>query len=334
MNKFIDLTHEVSVMQFQKHESLSAKAWIASDISELEWVVPIDKRALQEIDRMIKSINAYSVTMFLRTPDEFHIPHLRSIYREIKRRLDKGNGFAVIDCLPIEEYPIGDIISVFWVLGQLLGPNVAQKWDGTMIYDVMDTKQTFGYGVRGSATNVELVFHNDNAFGVRVPDHVGLLCEHPAKEGGLSRFCSLYSVHQRLLENYPILLKRLYQPMLFDRQAEHAPGAPRVALAPFFSMHKNSLNCRANSSLVRKGYQISKKKMDETLMRALHAIDEITMAPDLWVEAPLKRGQVQYLNNRELGHYRSQFVDHEDPVKKRHLYRLWHRSEGNSSYDG
>ena len=50
MNKFIDLTHEVSVMQFQKHESLSAKAWIASDISELEWVVPIDKRALQEID--------------------------------------------------------------------------------------------------------------------------------------------------------------------------------------------------------------------------------------------------------------------------------------------
>ena len=32
-----------------------------------------------------------------------------------------------------------------------MGQNVAQKWDGTMVYDVTDTGKKFGYGVRGSA---------------------------------------------------------------------------------------------------------------------------------------------------------------------------------------
>ncbi|MCP4873985.1 MAG: hypothetical protein GY896_00745 [Gammaproteobacteria bacterium] len=36
----------------------------------------------------------------------------------------------------------------------------------------------------------------------------------------------------------------------------------------------------------------------------------------------------------EVGHYRSAFKDAEDPERKRHLYRLWHRSDGSTSYDG
>ena len=87
-----------------------------------------------------------------------------------------------------------------------------KNWDGTMIYDVTDTGKKYGYGVRGSATNVELVFHTDNAFGISVPDYVGLMCKYPAKQGGLSRFCSLYTVHWRMENKYPNELRRLYQP--------------------------------------------------------------------------------------------------------------------------
>ena len=34
------------------------------------------------------------------------------------------------------------------------------------------------------------------------------------------------------------------------------------------------------------------------------------------IEAPLSRGEIQYLNNHELGHYRSDFFDHDDETKK------------------
>ncbi len=48
----------------------------------------------------------------------------------------------------------------------------------------------------------------------------------------------------------------------------------------------------------------------------------------------MQRGQIQYLNNHEVGHYRSEFEDFDEPERKRHLYRLWHREAGSTSYDG
>lgn len=74
--------------------------------------------------------------------------------------------------------------------------------------------------------------------------------------------------------------------------------------------------------------------MDQAVVDALGAIDEVCADADLWFEAPMERGQVQYLNNHELGHFRSAFQDHVDPDRKRHLYRLWHREKGAGNYEG
>ena len=41
--------------------------------------------------------------------------------------------------------------------------------------------------------------------------------------------------------------------------------------------------------------------MDGELQAALDAIDEVCGSADLWFEARLERGQVQYLNNHEVG---------------------------------
>ena len=224
--------------------------------------------------------------------------------------------------------------SVFWTLGQLIGREVAQKWDGTMLYDVTDKGEAYGYGVRGSYTSVELVFHTDNAFGAAPPEHVGLLCFQPAREGGVSRFCSMAAVHDRMLAEHPEQLALLYRPVLWDRQAEHAPGAPRVARAPVFRFEHGRLSVRANTSLVRKGHDVAGVAMDPALDAALATLQAITEDDSLWLEAPIERGQMQYLDNVDIGHYRSEFKDHPDPERRRHLVRTWHRSAGRTSYDG
>ncbi len=334
MDDVLDLTREVVELSSSNSSIVIEKAWLFPDLADREWIIELDRRALAEIERMIAHMKANPLPLLLRTPDGLEIPHLRSVYAIAKEKLDHGVGFVVLDKMPIDDHDIDDIIACYWVLGQLLSPTVAQKWDGTMIYDVTDTKKAYGYGVRGSATNVELVFHTDNAFGRRVPDYVGLLCKYPAVSGGLSRFCSLHAVHQRLQQGYPDELQRLYQPMHFDRQAEHEKGAPKTSWAPFFSWRQGRLRCRANSSLIRKGYEVAGEVMDGALEAAIKAVDIVTSAEDLWVEASLERGQVQYLNNHELGHYRSHFVDSDESSKKRHLYRLWHRRDGNRTYEG
>jgi len=334
MGGALDLTYEVVELPPDLSPIVQQRAWLADDLAEECWVLEIDQPALEEIHQLIALMQAKPLPLLLRTPDGMEIPHLRSVYSKAKDQLDQGCGFVVLDRMPIDDHKIDDIIACHWVLGQLLGPTVAQKWDGTMIYDVTDTKKTYGYGVRGSATNVELVSHTDNAFGARVPDYVGLLCKYPAVSGGLSRFCSFYSIHDRLQREAPDALRRLYQPMFFDRQAEHQSGAAKISFAPFFSWRDGRLKCRANTSLVRKGYDVARRTMDDGLKAALKAVDRVTKAEDLWVEAPLQRGQIQYLNNQELGHYRSEFIDGDDPAKKRHLYRLWHRADGDRTYDG
>ena len=308
--------------------------WYADDIEAADYRVTVNQSMLDEIDQLANFFADNPLPLLQRRLDEVEIPACRDLMARMKSILDDGVGFAVLDRLPMDDYPLETLLEIYWVLGQVIGRPVAQKWDGQMIYDVTDTGAAYSYGVRGSYTSVELNFHTDNAFARMVPDYVGLFCRNPAKSGGVSRFCSLYSVHQRMLEQYPDQLARLYQPVIYDRQKEHREGAAPVCLAPYFSWYNNRLFARANASLIRKGYEVADIDMDDMLASALEAIDTVCASADLWYEAPLQRGQIQYLNNHEVGHYRSAFEDFDEPELKRHLYRLWHRTSGSSNYDG
>lgn len=310
------------------------RAWLADEVRRDDWFIPIPPAMLDEVHTLGRFIEDNPVQDLQRRLADISMPHCIEVMRQMKTRLDDGVGFAVLDRLPMDELAVETLVEIYWLLGQAVGRPVAQKWNGQMIYHVHDTGQQYSYGVRGSHTSVELVFHTDNAFARMVPEYVGLLCRWPAVSGGVSRFCSLYTVHERMAARYPAELRRLYQPMYFDRQKEHAENAQPVCLAPYFSWRGDRLLARANSSLVRKGYDVADEPMDDALARALDAIDEVCTDEAIWFEAPLERGQVQYLNNHEVGHYRSEFVDHEDPERKRHLYRLWHRETGSVCYDG
>ena len=331
MSTYIDCSNETSAVRDSSSEPMR---WLADDIKRDHWVVDMTAEARDEIDRLAGFLQQNPLPILQRRLNEFDLPACRQMMLAMKHILDDGVGFAVLDRLPMDNYPIETLLDVYWLLGQFIGRPVAQKWNGQMIYDVSDTGAEYAYGTRGSRTSVELNFHTDNAFARMPPDYVGLFCRHPAKTGGVSRICSLYSVHQRMQEQYSQELERLYQPVFFDRQKEHHQGAEKICLAPYFSWRNGRMFARDNASLIRKGYEVAEQQMDALLVAALDAIDEVCAAADLWFEAPLQRGQIQYLNNHEVGHYRSAFDDHDDAQYKRHLYRLWHRESGDSSYDG
>ena len=328
---FLDCTAEVtSVRAVPKNRW----AWLAADILEEHWRLELDDDVLDEMHGLAAFILMNPHQEHQRRADEFRLTKCRRLILKMKNILDDGAGFAVLNRLPMDDYPLDAMVEVYWLLGQLVGRPVAQNWIGQVIYDVHDSGATYQYGVRGSHTTVELTFHTDNAFARMVPDYVGLLCRNTAKCGGASRICSLYTVHDRMQHRYPKQLARLYQPMYFDRQKEHYEGDAKVSLAPYFSWNGERLNARANTTLVRQGYEVAGEELDSDLVDALDAIDEVASSPEIWYEVPMARGDIQYLNNHEVGHYRSEFEDHEDADKKRHLFRLWHRERGSSSYDG
>jgi len=311
-----------------------ARAWTRDTVNPQDCIIPLGKAELEEISTMAEVIEAEPLPIILRHPDQFEIPALRAAMAMAKRQVDEGIGVAVLDRLPMDDLAKDTAVAISWVLGHLMGRPVAQKWDGTMLYDVTDTGAKFGYGVRGSYTNVELVFHTDNASGAAMPSYVGLLCHYPAVEGGLSRFCSLYTVHNRMLERYSDELDRLYRPLPWDRQAEHSQGGDKISRAPMFNWDGERLKVRANTNLNEKGYQVAGEEMDGETRAAIDAVIDISNADELWFELPVERGQMQFLNNAEVAHYRSDFIDHDDPAFKRHLVRTWHRDWGRQTFDG
>src|SRR5262249_57041429 len=107
------------------------------------------------------------------SPDQFELPACRGVMAQVKAILRDGIGVALVDRLPLDRMTKEQAIAAHWVLGQLIATPVAQKWDGTMIYDVTDTGRAYGYGVRGSGTDPELAFRTDHSFGGAPPAYVG-----------------------------------------------------------------------------------------------------------------------------------------------------------------
>ena len=80
--------------------------------------------------------------------------------------------------------------------------------------------------------------------------------------------------------------------------------------------------------------QVAGQTISSALEKALIVVEEILNEPAAWVETQLSPGDLHYLNNINIAHYRSGFVDHKGSNQKRHMYRTWHRDKGKQSYDG
>ncbi len=141
--------------------------------------------ANKELADLVEALQRAPLPTLLQSPENYPLPALQNLIQQARLILDEGCGFTVLKGLGVKDYGVKDMVSVFWILGQLIGRPVAQKFDGTMIYDVTDGGEEFGYGVRGSHTRVELNFHIDNAFGTSSTP----LCRSAVLANSTQRWC-------------------------------------------------------------------------------------------------------------------------------------------------
>jgi alpha-ketoglutarate-dependent taurine dioxygenase len=310
-------------------------AWLRDDLRREDYTIELSVPCLDEIRRVVDEIRAFPLPTILRTPDDFAMPSCSKEMARARQILDRGCRFVIIDRLAVDEMSAEEATAVYWLLSSLVSRPVAQKLDGTMVYDVLDTGQQAlpGSGVRPDKTNIEIRFHNDNAYNETPPDYVGLLCLRPAERGGHSRVISFHSVHNRLLAQYPERLQRLYRPFWFDRQREYRPGESAIFAAPVFE-NGGELKARFSAHQIRGGYALKGEPIDEEGETAIAALLEICEDEDLSVDFDLEPGQMQFVHNRALGHSRTAFVDYPEPDRRRHLVRLWLRDHGRRAYPG
>jgi len=311
-----------------------ARAWRRDQLTPREWLVPLSPRCLDELDAVARRLRRDPLPPLVLSPQEFALDACADVMRRVREQLCNGIGLAVLDRVPVERYSLEENRALAWLLGSLLGRLVAQKWDGAMVYDVRDTGRQLEYGVRRSVTNLDLVFHTDAAWLDLPPELVGLYCINPAREGGVSRFVSLVTVHNELVRRHAPVLPRLYRAFPWDRQAEHAPGDVKVAWRPIFSYDGRGFMACVNDKLIETGAELAGEALDDEARASLTAMRALLDAPELRVEFTIERGQVQFINNRQFAHSRTDFTDAPEPHLKRHMIRLWTREEGRRTFHG
>jgi alpha-ketoglutarate-dependent taurine dioxygenase len=310
-------------------------AWVRRDLSEDDWRVPLSAECIDEIRCVADEIGRLPLPVVVLRPEDFAMPACRERMVQVRRVLDRGVGFALVDRLPVEEIGESAGTAVYWLLSSMVARPVAQKLDGTLVYDVRDTGQQAlpGSGVRPDKTNIELKFHNDNAYNRTPPEYVGLLCQHPAPSGGRSRVISFHSVYNRLLAECPQSLRRLYRPFWFDRQREFFDGENATFAAPVFEA-KGELRTRFSVHQINSGYAVRGEALDPEGQEAIAAMDALFQEDALSFDFALAAGQIEFVHNRALGHARTAFVDDPAPAMRRHLVRLWLRDSGHRAYPG
>ena len=319
------------------HTIEGASAWKRADIRAEDYRARLDGPCLDEIRRVVDDIRAHPLPTILRSPADFDMTNCHAAMAEVRRILKEGVRFAVVDRLPVEEMSKTEAETIYWLLSSMVCRPVAQKLDGTMIYDVHDTgRQALpGSGVRPDKTNIEIRFHIDNAYNTTPPEIVGLLCLRTAKSGGVSRVLSFHSAHNALLTRHRELLPRLYQPFRFDRQREFFPGEPETFFAPVFEHGGDGeLKARFSVHQINSGYAMKREPVDNEGAAALAAMLEVFEEPDISIDFEFQPGEIQFVDNRTLGHSRTEFEDWPEPERRRHLVRLWLRDHGRRAYTG
>ena len=309
------------------------KSWTRESIAPEGWLIPLPPECVAELDEVAAVVRATPRPIHTLDPAGFSLRACTAVMASVRAKLETDTGLAVVDRFPVERYGQAENLAIGWLLAAMLGQVVAQKANGTRLYDVKDSGQALGYGVRRSVTNLGQPFHTDGGWLWKAPAFVGLFCLESAMEGGLSRFVSLVTAHHELRRRRPDLLARLYQPFHWDRQGEHAPDAPRVSRQPVFEFEGGTLASRYYEDYVRNGSKMAGEELDDEGTQALVAMREIVDDPANWVEFRIEKGQLQYLNNRQFAHSRTAFTDPE-PGQGRHMLRLWNRDEGTWHLEG
>ncbi len=318
---------EQSVHYFRRpHEApareplATAAAWRGREMARRsDWRVRLDATQVQELERALAAATATGKPTGELTATDFPLGSLVGEMRRWRYELEQGRGFQVVSGVPVESWSQEEAERCFWCLGLHMGTPGAQNVQGDLLGHVVDTgddaEDPF---VRLYRTSANIAYHCDAA------DVVGLLCLRSAKSGGASRIVSSVAVYDELLARRPDLAPRLYEPFLLDVRNEDASGAIRYLPIPPCRHAAGRLRTFFHSDYFR-SVQRHEDVEPFTAQEAelLDLYEEIASQPGLYLDMDLAPGDVQWLSNHTVLHARTEYEDHPEPERKRHLLRLW-----------
>ena len=242
----------------------------------------------------------------------------------LKQTLLSGVGLEVLRGLPIENYSQAFAATIFCGIGAHIGSARSQNADGHILGHVRDIgADANDPKSRIYQTSERQTFHTDSA------DVVGLLCIREAKEGGESLLVSAETIYNRMKQERPDLLEKLFDPIATDRRGEIPDGAKPYMEIPVLSWLEGYLTVFYQRQYIESAQRFDgAMRLSAEHVEALDMFDALANNPELCFGMQLQPGDLQFVYNHSQLHDRTGFLDWPDPNQRRHLMRLWLSIEG------
>jgi alpha-ketoglutarate-dependent taurine dioxygenase len=297
--------------------------WTTESIQERDgWRITLDDALIDEFDRFQRQHVVDGAFLDAYRHGDHALPKLDELAARVRREAATGTGVVVLTGLPVDRYDEAVLRLFHLALGTAMG-HALENYG--RLYDIRDYGSSYKESaIPVSQTNAETTYHTDSSSATVVPDFVGLLCVRPARSGGLSQVSNAVAVHEVLREKHPALLRILYRDFVRDIVT---PGADRTELRenrfPIFSYghYGPGLTMRYMRYWIEKGQERAGQPLDRDVIEALDELDRLLTSPDYSFGFMLKRGDMLWVNNRQLVHNRTCYDD--DPDHPRTLVRMW-----------
>ena len=295
-------------------------AWEIKDLKSTDdWCFEIDESDRNQLRASIKSTFEQDRDLFSYSPNEFNFGSSLENIEKAVAEAHHGKGISIVRGLPREDLSQDEFRLLSWAIGLKSGVARPQGLASQYISAVRDAGTDYrAANGRGYSSNAELDFHVD------VADLTILTCYNKAKSGGQSMISSGVTAHNYLTKERPDLAEIAYQHFYFSRQEEQAPDEKPFYSLPLFEEESGNLFCNWNRNRVQSAQNIEGvPKLSKTQKATMEVLDEILSRPELMYTMYLEPGDIQIINNYTMFHSRTGYVDFENDLQKRCLYRLW-----------
>jgi len=298
-----------------------SSAWYGPELASRsdEWMYQLGEEDLKEIRAALQLVSESDTPILDVNKEAFPLRSLGPVLEGVQDDVVNGRGFALIRGLPVEEMTIEEAAIAYFLIGSYLGWPIPQNAKGHVLGHVRDigldptnpTHRLYG-------TTARHLYHTDSC------DIVGLLCLQKAKAGGLSKIASSVTVYNEMVKERPDLVRVLAEPFVVDRKGEIPEGKGPHYEMPIFNPHGGFLTTTYNRDFITGAQRFDDvPRLTDQQIEAMDMIDEIADSDPVRIDMDFRPGDIQFIHNHQVLHSRTNYEDHSEPDRKRHLLRLW-----------
>jgi hypothetical protein len=283
-----------------------------------DWSYRITARDRDELLAAVEHFRKLARPLSAVDRTSFPLPRLKDVLADIRSELMDGRGIVMVQGFPIDQLDRAGVALAYMGFGAYLGEKMVQNRHGHVLGHVKDLGENYGTTGRSYNTNAQVRFHSDAC------DYVGLLCLHPAKQGGDSRVASSVTLYNKMLERRPDLVEVLTRDFYRSHNGEMTPGTCPWYKQPIFCFTDGYFSAIGAGSTIDKvlrlpGVPPLTPAQQEAIALYRSIVEEFA------VDIEFKAGDIQFLANQVTLHSRRAFEDWPEPHRRRHLLRLWLR---------